>query len=56
MEMQISKSRENMQNKIPEIEKAIEIVDFLKQEHSNISFIVLIWPTYSSIAEDLKMD
>ena len=33
MEMQISKSKETMLSKIPEIEKALEIVNLLAKEH-----------------------
>jgi hypothetical protein len=36
MDMQITKSRENMLQKIPEIEKALEIVAFLAQPHGKL--------------------
>jgi hypothetical protein len=32
MEMQLSKSKENMTSKIPEIEKALEIIQVLEKE------------------------
>ena len=36
MDMQITKQKDSMQQKIPEIEKALEIVEFLSQKKGNL--------------------
>ncbi|KRW99972.1 Prefoldin [Pseudocohnilembus persalinus] len=58
MEMQITKQKESMQQKIPEIRKAIEIVEFLSKDHEAdipIDFLLsdTIWAK-AKIAKDVQ--
>jgi hypothetical protein len=43
MESQLSRSKINMKEKIPEIRKALEIVDFIEKKQGSQSFILLIY-------------
>ncbi|EGR27501.1 von hippel-lindau binding protein 1, putative [Ichthyophthirius multifiliis] len=59
MEMQILKQKESMQSKIPEIEEAIEIVNFLQQRDSDmhVDFLLTdtIW-TKAQIKKDVQRE